>query len=247
MGNIVDYVKCLYNDISSCVSHKGRQSNFFNIQRSVRQGCPLSALLFVIVLESFAATIRKNKNIKGLKIGETTKKISLYADDIALLLSDRGSSVRAFSILDNFEKCSGLKVNLDKTEGFSLNCNPINELNIKWNPEFFKYLGLLLCRDPQKAHKLNIDKAVKIFKTSLQAWAHRKLTFRGKITILNTNALGKVLHILALIFVPKEIFEELNRLASNFLWNSKISKISFDNVIQPLENGGLKFPSLSFE
>ena len=164
MGKFVDYVKCLYNDISSCVSHKGRQSNFFNIQRSVRQGCPLSALLFVIVLESFAATIRKNKNIKGLKIGKTTKKISLYADDIALLLSDRGSSVRAFSILENFEKCSGLKVNLDKTEGFSLNCNPINELNIKWNPGLLNIWVFCYVGTPRKHTNLILIKLLKFSK-----------------------------------------------------------------------------------
>ena len=63
---------------------------------------------------------------------------------------------------------------------------------------------------------------------------------------MNINALSKILHILSPIFVPKETFEELNRLASNFLWNSKTSKIAFDNIIQPVENGGLKFPNPEF-
>jgi hypothetical protein len=137
-------------------------------------------------------------------------------------------------------------VNLDKTEGFSLNCEPIKELGIKWNPESFKYLGIILCRDTKKAHRLNIDKAVKTFKMSLQAWSHRKLTFRGKITIVNTGALSKILHILTPLYVPNETFEELNRLARNFLWNSQTSKISFNNIIQPTENGGLKFPNPEF-
>lgn len=102
MGSFVDYVKVLYNDISSCVSHKGMQSNYFRISRGVRQGDPLSAMLFIIVIESFAETLRKDKEIKGVDFFKINKKISLYADDMALSVRDGVSCELAFTLLNVF-------------------------------------------------------------------------------------------------------------------------------------------------
>ena len=69
---------------------------------------------------------------------------------------------------------------MKKTEGFSIYCSPIESIPIKWNPDEFKYLGVILTKIPEKSLKLNLEKAMKIFKTSLEAWQHRKLTFTGK-------------------------------------------------------------------
>ena len=114
LGSFVEHIKTLYNGINSCVSFKGSQSGYFAINRGVRQGDPLAAFLFLLVIESFSATIRENKTIKGLTIGKITKKISSYADDIALLISDQVSCVESIRILHLFEQASGLKMNLKK-------------------------------------------------------------------------------------------------------------------------------------
>ena len=100
-----------------------------------------------------------------------------------------------------------------------------------------------MTKDPNKSQKLNLDKDLKIFKSSLQAWEHRKLTFNGKKTILNTNALSKILHILIPIYVPPEFLKELNKYARNFLWSNGNNKIAFNDIIKPYDDGGLNFPS----
>ena len=82
-------------------------------------------LLFIIVLESFAETLRKDPSIKGVTLFNITKKISLYADDMALSIRDRVSCELAFTLLGQFEAVSGLKINMKKTEAFSINCPPI--------------------------------------------------------------------------------------------------------------------------
>ena len=106
---------------------------------------------------------------------------------MSLTLGDKSSCELAFSLLKKFENTCGLKINMKKTEGFSINCDPIGALGIKWNPDEFKYLGIIFCRDISDALQRNLDRAVKIFKASLQAWQHRKLTFTGKKTIVNRD------------------------------------------------------------
>jgi hypothetical protein len=60
----------------------------------MRQGCPLSPLLFNIVLEFLARTIRQEEGIKGIQIGKVTFKISLFADDMILYLKDPKNSTQ---------------------------------------------------------------------------------------------------------------------------------------------------------
>ena len=78
----------------------------------MRQGCPLSGTLFIIAIELLAQSIRRSKEIKGI----TIDKLSQYADDTTVLLSDVQSVSKLFDLLSLFERCSGLKLNQTKSE-----------------------------------------------------------------------------------------------------------------------------------
>ena len=84
------WVKTLYCDIKGCILNNGWISETFGIQRGIRQGCPLSALLFVLSVEILACRIRDNNDLKGIqiKIDKNTHslKISQLADDTTLFL-----------------------------------------------------------------------------------------------------------------------------------------------------------------
>lgn len=79
--NLQRWIKLLYNNTSSCVTNNGYSSAFFSVERGVRQGCPVSPLLFIIVAEMLSQKIRGDKSIKGIAIKETEFKISQLADD----------------------------------------------------------------------------------------------------------------------------------------------------------------------
>lgn len=84
------WISLLYNNLRSAVMTNGMTSPFFTISRGTRQGCPLSPLLFTIVLEPLAIMIRADPNIMGVKGGGEgmEHKLMLYADDILLLSRD---------------------------------------------------------------------------------------------------------------------------------------------------------------
>jgi hypothetical protein len=73
------------------VTNNGHNSQFFKPSRGIKQGCPLSALLFILVVETLANAIRRNPIISGVNIGQTEWKISQYADDTTLFLNDEHS------------------------------------------------------------------------------------------------------------------------------------------------------------
>ena len=73
---ILRWMEILYTDINSCVTNNGHVTKYLKLEGGVRQGCPLSPYLFIIVVEVLALAIRHNNNITGIKIGDQEFKIS---------------------------------------------------------------------------------------------------------------------------------------------------------------------------
>ncbi len=74
---IIGYIKMMYNNIKSTVINNGSSGGYFKLERGVRQGCPLSAYLFIVTIEILANIIRYEKNIKGIKIDNKIIKLSM--------------------------------------------------------------------------------------------------------------------------------------------------------------------------
>ncbi len=81
----------------------------------IRQGCPLSAYLFIIAAETLAHKIREDKKIEGIKMGDSIIKISQLADDNTCLLKNHASLPKALETFKHFSISSGIKLNINKT------------------------------------------------------------------------------------------------------------------------------------
>ena len=102
-SNFISYIKLLYNDCQSCVLNHGWVSQPMLLQRGIRQGCPISALLFLLVVEILAIKIRENREIKGINVSTNTFskeiKISQVADDTTIFVSDTTSITRVLNVV----------------------------------------------------------------------------------------------------------------------------------------------------
>ena len=87
-------------------------SDFFALERGVRQGDPLSPYLFIAAVEILAIVIRTNNNIRGISIGDQEYKLVQYADDTTGILKDEESLKVFLDVLKSYEKVSGLKINI---------------------------------------------------------------------------------------------------------------------------------------
>ena len=115
--SLTRWVKTFYKKIESCVLNIGWSSNFIELQRGVRQGCPLSLYLFILSAEILAKAVRSNKNAKGICVNITEIKISQYADDTTFILNGTREALSAtLDTIERFGSVSGLKLNNTKTE-----------------------------------------------------------------------------------------------------------------------------------
>ncbi|KAL9979618.1 hypothetical protein ACROYT_G017301 [Oculina patagonica] len=104
--SFIQWIRTFYSNVSSCVINNGFATSYFNVDRGVRQGDPLSPLLFILSLEVLACSIRQNDKIQGIKIEDEVVKISLFADDMTCFLRNKSSYENLIVNLDLFSRFS---------------------------------------------------------------------------------------------------------------------------------------------
>ena len=244
--NYIAWVRLCYTNISSCIINYKTTSQYFPIEKGVRQGDPLSPYLFILAVELMSIQIRSDTNIKGIVCNGKEIKIVSYADDTTAFLRDENDAAYLFNRLKEFEKCSGLKVNKSKTEGFWLGSNRFSNfkpLGIKWS-SVIKILGISISYDKEQMIKMNYENRILKIKKILSMWKQRDLTIYGKILILKTFALSQLLYASLVLPMPKKILNEAQAIMYNYLWNGPTYKVKKDVVTQGFEKGGCKMIDL---
>uniref|UniRef100_A0A3B3UGI5 Reverse transcriptase domain-containing protein n=1 Tax=Poecilia latipinna TaxID=48699 RepID=A0A3B3UGI5_9TELE len=115
----IKWIRVLYNECQSVVVVNRKLTLPIVIKAGVRQGCPLSPLLFIMAMEPLACIIRQNKMIKEtIPPGNYGKDIKLimYMDDLTLLLVDNLSIKESLKVCERFSAASGMKINKSKSE-----------------------------------------------------------------------------------------------------------------------------------
>ena len=133
------------------------------MNRGIRQGCAVSALLFILAVESLSVQIKQNENVKGISISKAQSKLLQYADDSTLTLTDSQSISYALQEIEIFTGATGLQLNVNKSEGLWLGTLKPNKLNfegISFSEGPIKCLGIYVGTNIENCSSLNWDKKV---------------------------------------------------------------------------------------
>ena len=240
--NFIKWVKIFYFKANIIIKNNGWLAEPLQVQRGIRQGCPISALLFVISVEILSIIIRRNKNVKGFCLKNKTYTISQYADDSTLMLSDLESIMYALNDIENFCRTSGMKLNIDKTEGIWLGAfkeNPEYYQGIKFTNGPVRCLGIYIGHDKEGCFNENWLKKINRLENSLHVWKSRKLTLFGKNLILKSLAISKLVYNFTVLEVLPDIIKVINKIFFNFLWH-KTERIKRNVLINDFQNGGIR-------
>ena len=133
----------------------------FPLKSGKRQVCPLSPLLFNIVLEVLATAIREEKEMKRIQTGKEEVKLSLFADDLMLYIENPKDTTRKLlELINEYSEVTGYKINTQKSLAFLYTNNEKTEREIKETSPFtiatkrIKYLGIYL---PKETKDLYIE------------------------------------------------------------------------------------------
>lgn len=253
VGPLQNAIMALYSSPSAFVYTEGLFSKPFLITNGTRQGCPLSPIIFTMLMEPLAEKIRSHPSIHGIKSQEHHHKISLFADDVILALSNPDKSLpTAHDVLAQFSKISYYKVNASKSSILGIHIHKKLENHLKhslpypWTNESINYLGIKLTYPVSKTYTINYTPLLSSFQPELSRLGKHHLTWLGRLAAYKMLILPKLIYIFRVLPIPApaSFFRSMQKQLSNFVWAGKRPRCSPEIQTKNKTAGGMGLPIL---
>eukprot|EP00253_Pinus_taeda_P029977 PITA_29977 len=252
--SFISWIMGCISNVSFAVLINGAASPFFKSQRGLRQGCPLSPLLFLLVAEGLSRLIhkaRREEKVKGIEVAINLYITHLlFVDDILIFSNGSYNELKEFkSIFDLFLKATGMQINSGKsqvcvaefdrrestmmTNLFPFHLQPLD------SP--FKYLGFWLKLAAYKKEDWNW--LIAKIEARISHWSFKWLSRAGRLTLIKSVLLAIPVYWAALTWIPKGVMEKIRRLCCRFLWagskeNTVLPWVAWDKLARPKDWGG---------
>uniref|UniRef100_A0A803T1R0 Reverse transcriptase domain-containing protein n=1 Tax=Anolis carolinensis TaxID=28377 RepID=A0A803T1R0_ANOCA len=251
-GKFINGIQAIYTEQSAKIKINGDMTEMFPIQRGVRQGCPLSPLLFILAIEILARKLRQDDDLIGIKVKNQKYKIKLFADDIILMSEDPQKEFpKMICLVNQFGSVAGLSINLRKTKilATKLSNKEKEELSQKTGIEIAlqaKYLGINITMNNKDLYKNNYEKTWNKIKNDLKKWMNLDISLLGRIATIKMNILPRLCFLFQNIpiDIKEKEFTNWNAEFTKFIWRGKKPRIKMKNLQDTKQRGGLALPNL---
>lgn len=227
---------------------------YFVSHKGVRQGDPLSPILFNFVADCLSRMVRKAQRgglVCGLADNIIDKGVAIlqYADDTIICLKDDMEVARNMKLLLYlYEMMSGLKINFLKSEIILVNsedskCAQYAELfNCQLGAFPIKYLGVPV--SPSRLHVKDWIPLIERNEKKLQAWKGSSLSIAGRMTLINSSLSSSFIYHMSIYLLPKTTMDTLDKQRRKFFWQGggtrkKYHLVKWDNICKSKMKGGL--------
>ena len=258
----VDWITSIFNSSTISVLVNGATTDEFTPSRGLRQGDPLSPLIFNLVGEVLSKLLDRaleHKIIEGVSLPNVHRPIShlQFADDVILFLSQDVNSIMGVKrVLQCFQIISGLKINFSKSSlyCFDKSAKEVEEwasfLGCEVGKGPLKYLGAVLGASPSSLAYW--DPLLRKVQMKAKSIDPSTLSIAGRTVVLKSMIDSIPSYWFSLFKIPAAIVNKLERIRRHFLWGGKtcsdakrvLHYLSWNRVCAPKEYGGLGLASL---
>eukprot|EP01018_Ginkgo_biloba_P039380 Gb_12932 [translate_table: standard] len=223
----ISWVMSCISTVSFSVLINGAPSNFFRISRGLRQGCPLSPLLFLIVAKGLSRALieaKRNKSFKGVRVGDSYfLSHLLFVDDIIIFCDGSRRDLDKFrGILDLYCSATGMLLELDEGQKY-LGYNTYLKQDWNWLPAKF-------------------EKRISI-------WCQRCLSRGGRLVLVKSVLEALPVYWMSLSWIPQGILDQMRKISFRFLWSGGKEKrgipwVKWQRLAVPKALGGWRLKNI---
>lgn len=237
----ISMIKAVYCNIESVLKINGGLCAPFKVERGVRQGCPMSGMLYSLAIEPLLQKLRIH--LKGLSFPDCNNSLHLsaYADDVIVFVNEKEDVIKLEKIVNDFKLVSSAKVNWRKSEAIMVGSwsgdLPALPGGLIWKRGGLKYLGVYLGNE--NFIRKNWEGLIEKIKGRLEKWKWLlpQISYRGRILIINNLVASSLWHKLACVDPPNGLLVNIQRELVNFFWD-KYHWTPQSILFLPKEEGG---------
>jgi hypothetical protein len=218
--NFISWIEILYSNASTRVDINGFLTEKVQLKSGVRQGCPLSPLLYVLIIELLGLLLRSNQNIVGFQIEGDRLISSHYSDDAVIKITQNRCFKEVYKDLTTYENGTGARINYDKTKGLWLGKwrgridDPFEDIytnpnqQIKWTSTNVKYLGVYVGND--NPDLCTFQDIIPKVKKRLHYWKPLSLPILSKSRVIEIFHASKLWYAASFYPIPSHFSKDLN-------------------------------------
>ncbi|GAB9476050.1 putative Pollike protein [Globisporangium polare] len=217
--NFVRWVKLLYTSTEVCLNVNGNILDAIQPTRGVKQGDPLSPLLFILALEPLCCAIRANATA-GLHLpGLPTATGMYFADDATLLSDSLSGATQQLELVQLYCTSSGARLNIGKTTILPLNRNQTrhadSDVRVLGPDERVRYLGLPVGQ--RVFHNDRLSTINTKFYSQFSIWKWRAKTLQGRIIVAQALMASQLWYCSAVTCIPPKLVTDWQRALNNYI------------------------------
>lgn len=236
----------------------GQPGGLIQHRRGLRQGDPLSPMLFILVMDVLTALIAKAEQqglLKPLMQRSVGHRVSIYEDDVVLFTSPDDRDIDLIvAILDKFGEATGLRANLAKSSMIPIRCSELQVQEISQTASYVitlfpsRYLGLPL--SIRKLTRADLQHLIDKIADKLPGWKAALLDKAGRLILVRAVLTAIPIYTLIAMDLPKWVIKALEKIIRAFLWRGRKEArqghcpVAWDRVARPLHLGELGIHNL---
>lgn len=261
--NFINLIKELYKDANTEVMVNGFAIDPIKVKRGVRQGDPMSCLLYNIAIEPLASALRQSE-LQGFKIKGTAEKVlvSLFADDTLVYMNRDDDLKELYRVIDLFCEAATAKFNLEKTQYLPIGTKKHREEMIKTGkikPEAIESIQdkSMIVKDQIPLRTLgayvgnnvttseNWNTILERQKKIITKWTPLHASYRGKELITKALVQSLAPFLMTVNDIPETVIKKMQKMIKDFIWdNRRQGYIPWEQAVMPKDEGGLDMPDI---
>ena len=230
--------------------HEGAKTRFIlttlskaiEVGFSIRQGDPLSMILYIIYIEPLLLFLEKN--LRGLMVAGIPQTLEAFCDDVNIMTSHLEDLMKVDKIIVEFEKFSGAILSRSKKckiLGLGKWKNRRNwPLDYIQTEKELKIFGVYICNSYRSILKRNWDYRYGKFNNCVQSWSSRYFpSIYEKVTVLRVFALSRVFYLASILPISNTLVRKMESVMGRFIWKGCLLRVAIAEIKNKTQRGGL--------